>query len=179
MFWLYLVLGILGGLILIIVLIGFASPRFAKMERSIEINTTPEKVYAQTITPRNFVENWSPWTKRDLNAVQSYSGPESGVGSHYKWSGNKKTVGSGSMEIIDIIENKKVNHRLVFDGRGESQVAVLIDKISDDKVKVTWNFLSDNKNNPIGRLFGRMMDKFLGPDYEEGLKNLKTYLEKN
>jgi hypothetical protein len=42
---------------------------------------------------------------------------------------------------------------------------------------VTWDFESDNGLNPMSRIFGKMMDKFLGPDYQNGLNKLKTVCE--
>ncbi len=175
---LFIILGIVGGLILLVILFGFLSPRHVKMERSIEIKSTPEKTFEQMIDLKNFVYNWSPWTEMDPNAEQKFAGTERNIGSIYTWKGDKKKVGSGSMEIISFETNKNVVSRLKFDGRGESDVAFYIQDSGNGMIKVTWDFRADNKNNPIARIFGRMMDKFLGPDYERGLKKLKVFLEK-
>ena len=43
---------------------------------------------------------WSPWEGLDPQQSRTYTGPDSGVGAHYAWSGNKK-VGSGTMEVIE------------------------------------------------------------------------------
>jgi hypothetical protein len=175
---LFILLGIIGGLILLVIIFGFLSSRHVKMEKSIEITTTAEKAFEQMIDTKNFVYNWSPWTEMDPNAEQRFSGPDRSVGSIYTWKGDKKKVGSGSMEIISFETNKNVISRLKFDGRGESDVAFYIQDIGNGSVKVTWDFKADNKFNPIARIFGRFMDKFLGPDYERGLKKLKVFLEK-
>ena len=50
------------------------------------------------------------------------------------------------------------------------------DKIQDLE-NFPWDFKGDMGMNPAGRLMGRMMDKFLGPDYEKGLDNLKKSCE--
>lgn len=126
---------------------------------------------------KNFVYNWSPWTEMDPKAEQVFSGPERKVGSLYKWKGEKKKVGSGSMEIISFKENENVISKLIFDGRGNSEVGFYIKSLGNGELRITWDFNSDNGNNPIARIFGRMMDKFLGPDYERGLKKLKTFCE--
>lgn len=178
MFWLYLVLGIIGGLILLVVIIGFASPRYTYMKRSIEINSSAQKAFDSVNNLKSFVDHVSPWTGMDPNAIMKFTGPEAGVGSHYAWEGDRKKVGKGTMEITSVENNKKVVSRLIFQGRGEADVAFIIEEKDANTVNVTWDFSADNKNNPIGRIFGRMMDKFLGPDYEKGLKRMKEYLEK-
>ena len=36
---------------------------------------------------------------------------------------------------------------------------------------------TDMGKNPIGKFFGLMMDKMVGPDFERGLNNLKSLCE--
>jgi len=175
---LLIILGSIGGLVLLILIFGFLSPRHAYMDRSIEINSSPEKAFEQMIDLKKFVFNWSPWTEMDPTAEQKFSGNEIGVGSIYKWKGDKKKVGSGSMEIISMEVNKNVVSKLAFDGRGNSEVTFHIHDNKNGTIKVIWDFKADNGFNPFARIFGRMMDKFLGPDYEKGLKKLKDYCEK-
>lgn len=174
---LLIILIILGATIAMIVILGFMSPRIARFERSTEINATPEKVFEQCNSLRNFVNNWSPWTEKDPNLKQTYSGKENGVGAMYSWDGDKKKVGAGTMEITDSVLNRSVTTHIEFNGRGRADATWTIENISG-KVKVTWDFVADNGNNPVARIFGRMMEKFMGGDYEYGLKKLKSHCEK-
>ena len=57
----YILIGV-GILIAIVTIFGFASPRFATMERSVVINADAAKVYSQVNNLKNFVDHWSPWT---------------------------------------------------------------------------------------------------------------------
>lgn len=173
---LLIILIILGSIITIITIFGFMSPRIARFERSTEINASPEKVFEQMNSLKNFVNNWSPWTEKDPNMKQTYTGKETGTGAIYSWDGNKKTVGQGTMEITNSVANKSVTTHLKFMGRGEADATWTIEN-ANGKVKVTWDFVSDNGNNPVARIFGRMMDKFMGGDYEYGLKKLKEHCE--
>lgn len=168
----------LGAIVIVILIFGFLSPRYAHFERSIEIDSSEEKVFEQMNSLKNFVHHWSPWTAKDPNSKMVFSGAETGKGAKYSWEGNRKTVGKGTMEIILSESNSKVKTHIAFDGRGEADATWTMNKISDNKVKVTWDFHSDNKNNPIARIFGRMMEKFMGGDYEEGLQKLKSHCEK-
>ena len=47
-----------------------------------------------------------------------------------------------------------------------------------DGTHVTWSFDSDMGAGPIGRYFGLLMDRMVGPDFEGGLANLKALAEK-
>ena len=166
-----------GGLILLILLMGFSSPRIAKMERSVLINASAQTIWPYLNNLKLFVDNWSPWTEKDLNALHTYNNIEAGVGAHYSWKGESKKVGEGSMEIKVSEPMELVQVELKFKGRGDALAAWIIRDNGDGTCMVTWDFETDNGMNPIGRIFGRMMDKFLGPDYQNGLNKLKEVCE--
>lgn len=169
---------IIGSLIVLIVLFGFLSPRYARLHRSIEIKASPEVIWEQMIDLKNFVGNWSPWSKLDPNMKQEFSGSEKGLGARYFWSGDPKKVGEGTMEIIEVKEGKKVDTKIAFKGRGTAIACFILEDNGSGTCTVTWDFESDNGMNPIARIFGRMMEKFIGPDYEKGLRSLKDHCEK-
>ena len=165
-----------GGLILLLVLIGLMLPRQVRVERSVMISSTPDRVFPYLNNLKNFVNEWSPWTEKDPNMKQSFSGPDSGVGAHYEWVGDKKKVGTGKMTISKSEENKLVVTDLDFGKRGKATARWILDT-EGDKVKVTWDLDTDMGGNPIGRYFGLMMDKWVGGDYEHGLNKLKAKVE--
>jgi carbon monoxide dehydrogenase subunit G len=168
---------IIGGLLLLILLIGFTSPQVAKMERSVTIKATPDKIWPYLNNLKSFVDNWSPWTVKDPNANHNYNDIEAGVGALYTWKGEPKKVGEGSMEIKTSEPMELVKVLLQFKGRGDAMAGWIIRDNGDGTTMVTWDFESDNGMNPISRIFGRMMDKFLGPDYQNGLNKLKAICE--
>lgn len=171
-----IILSAVGVLILLLLLIGFTSPRVATMERSILIKASENDIFPYLNNLKSFVDHWSPWTEKDPNAKHVYNEIAKGIGAHYSWKGEPKKVGEGSMEIIESELNKRVKTLLNFKGRGAAFAAWTV-KNAGDHSKVTWNFESDNGMNPVGRIFGRFMDKFLGPDYEKGLNKLKEVIE--
>jgi carbon monoxide dehydrogenase subunit G len=175
---LVLILVIIGGIIVTFILIGFLLPRNVQMSRSIEIDADSAKIFAQVNNMKNFVNNWSPWTEKDPNAKHEYSGATEGVGAKYNWVGDRKKVGTGSMEILESTPNSYVKAALNFGRQGTAFADYTLEDVNG-KTKVTWGFDGDMGTNPIARYFGLMMDKFLGPDYENGLKKLKTYCEQN
>ncbi len=68
------------------------------VERSTTIDAAPERVYEQLADFHQW-RSWSPWEDLDPDLQRDYSGPESGTGAVYRWSGNRK-AGSGRMEIV-------------------------------------------------------------------------------
>jgi len=175
---LFIALYVLGGLVALVLLVGFTSPRVARLKRSIEFAAAPGKVFPYLNNLRRFVEQWSPWSEKDPAAKHVFNEVAEGVGAGYSWVGEPKKVGSGSMEIRESEPDRRVKTHLSFKGRGEADAGWTIEDLGGGRVRVTWDFEADNGMNPIGRIFGRMMDKFLGPDYEKGLAKLKSLCER-
>lgn len=167
---------VLLSLAFIVSVIGLLMPRKAYMKREIEIAADKQVVFEYANSLKKFVEHWSPWTEKDPNMETTYDGPEEGVGAIYSWKGDPKKVGYGTMKITGSEEPNRVTSFLSFGGRGDADVSVIIEG-QNKKLMVTWEYSADNGFNPIARIFGSMMDKFLGPDFEQGLKNLKQVCE--
>ena len=109
--------------------------------------------------------------------MHEYNDVSEGVGAYYSWKGEPKKVGEGSMEIKTSEAMELVKVYLQFKGRGDAMAGWIVRDNGDGTTMVTWDFESDNGMNPISRIFGRMMDKFLGPDYQNGLNKLKSVCE--
>ena len=79
-------LKIIGIIVLVIILIivgyGMTLSGESRVERSIVINSSANKVFNEVNTFNNILE-WSPWTKIDPETEYEYSGPEYGLGA--KW----------------------------------------------------------------------------------------------
>jgi uncharacterized protein YndB with AHSA1/START domain len=174
---LLIIVSILVGLIFLVAIIGWCLPRYTKMQRSIIFNSTPEAVFPYLESLKMFVEHWSPWTDKDANMTATFNAVESGEGAVYEWKGDRKKVGSGRMSIVKVFPNEKVETVLEFQGQGQAEVNMIVKPITETTVEVIWDFKSDNKNSPVARIFGAMMDKFLGPDFEKGLEKLKETVE--
>ena len=171
-----IVLSVIGGIIFLVLVFGFLSPRMATVQRSVQVNATAEEVFPYLNNLKMFVDHWSPWTEKDPSAAHEYNDIAEGVGAFYSWKGEPKKVGEGSMKIVESETNKRVKTHLHFKGRGDAFASFIVDEAGDG-IKVTWDFESDSGMNPISRIFGRFMDKFLGPDYENGLSKLKAKME--
>lgn len=108
---------------------------------------------------------------------KTYSGPDSGVGAKYAWSGNRK-VGQGSMEITDASEPSSVGIALEFlkPFKASNTTRFSLEPAGEGTA-VTWTMTG--RNTLMIRIMGifRSMDKMVGPDFERGLERLKSVAE--
>lgn len=120
--------------------------------------------------------SWSPWEDADPNLVRTYTGPESGVGAHYAWRGNRK-AGAGSMEIVADAAHE-IGIRLTFEKpfAAVNMVTFTLDPIGAG-TRVSWR-MTGTRGGLFG-LVGRVlpMDKLIGKDFDRGLARLKSVAE--
>lgn len=167
------------GIILAIILIAAAVvipflPSHAHMERSIVINAEPSKVFTMLNSFKNF-NSWSPWAAIDPNTKYEFTGPESGVGAQMNWKSDHSDVGNGTQKIVESEENKRIKNEMTFEGFDGKSYAELILMPQGTGTKVTWTYDGDMKG--VSKVFGLLMDSFLGPVYEQGLTKLKDVTE--
>ena len=167
------------GVILIVIIVGIGLTGMllsgeAKMERSIVINAPVEKVYGELNTFNNIFE-WSPWMKMDPNMKTQFSGPEYGVGARYEWQSEEPNVGNGSQVITESRENEYVKTEMDFGVPGENYAEYILEP-TDGGTKVTWTYYGQTPEFAM-KFMMLGIDSFLGPQYEQGLADLKTYIE--
>ena len=161
-------------LVLAVLAITVILPRNIAVEREIVIETSADKIYPHINNLKKW-QKWNPWLAKDPDMKITYEGPEAGVGAKYAWV--SETQGSGNMEITKVAENRMIETALKFDGQGDSQAIFTLEKAGENKTKVIWHLASDMGANPIGKVFGMFMDGMVGPDFEDGLKRMKTTVE--
>ena len=152
-------------------------PDHFRIERSITIQSTPDKVFP-LINNFHQWEAWSPWEKVDPQIKRSYSGAPQGTGAIYEWSGNKN-IGQGRMEITESASPAKVTIKLDFITPFEAHNAVdfvLTPQGNSTRVTQAMYGPSPFVSKLMGLVFN--MDKMVGDKYEEGLANLKALAER-
>jgi hypothetical protein len=113
----------------------------------------------------------------DPGMARTFSGPESGVGAMYGWSGNKQ-VGTGKMEILGSVPPQTIVIALDFLAPFEAHnTAEFTLTPAGDSTEVTWTMRGPNTF--LGKVMSVFvsMDKLVGPDFEQGLANLKAVAE--
>jgi len=160
-------------LIVIVVAVGFLLPSTIHIERSTVIQAPASAVFPYLNNYRLF-NSWSPWAKKDPNTRYTYTGPESGVGAKLSWDGPE--VGQGSQQIIESEADRRVKVTLDFGEMGQATATFTL-QAEGDGTRVVWAFDEAFGNNLLARYFGLVLEKFIGPDYEQGLANLKGVVE--
>jgi hypothetical protein len=144
--------------------------------RSTTIAAAPERVHG-LIDDFHAWRAWSPWEDVDPNLHRDFSGPESGVGAHYAWEGNRK-AGKGSMEIVSSTP-ERIGVRISFEKpmKATNDVAFELTPSGGTTTDVTWRMTGAPKG--FAGLFTKVvsMDRLVGKDFEKGLAQLKVAAE--
>jgi len=170
---------IVVGIIVLIILAGFLFPGKISVERSITIKAPVEMVYDQ-VNNLHFWEKWSPWHKIDTAMGLTYNAGGIGKGASYTWTSNHKSVGNGTLTIIDSKPFEFINTEMDFGEQGKGSANFKFIQ-TDNGVVVSWDMHSDIGNNPIGRWFGLLMKGSIENAYDRGLADIAAecdYLQK-
>jgi uncharacterized protein YndB with AHSA1/START domain len=172
--WIFLIIVLLVAAVLIY---GAMQPSRFSIFREANIKASPAEVFKQLNDFRHWAA-WSPWEKMDPNLQRSFTGATTGVGAKYAWVGNKK-VGEGSMEITESEPSRRMQLDLHFlkpfqaDNVTEFSLAP-----ADGGTHVKWEMRG---HTPFMLRLMKIfmdMDKMVGKDFEAGLANLKSLVEK-
>lgn len=160
------------ALVIAILIITIAlQPGEFRVERSATLDASPAALFEQVNHHHKFAL-WNPWLELDPNVVNTYSGPESGVGATCSWKGNRN-VGAGSSTIIESKPNELVRMRMEWlePMQGTSTVDFTFTPEAD-KTVVTWAMYGPQSF--IGKAVSLVMDceKMCGPQFEKGLISL-------
>ncbi len=159
----------------------FLLPSEVHVERSITIDRPPATVFAVLNGFRLF-DQWSPWAERDPGARFETSGPDRGAGARLAWEGDPQLVGTGYQQITLSQPYRRIEVDLDFGEQGEAEAYYDLEPVGEG-VEVTWGFDSDLTagrgfiDGLIGRYLGLFFDRWIGADYEQGLRSLKALVE--
>ncbi|MBP7510652.1 MAG: GyrI-like domain-containing protein [Bacteroidia bacterium] len=170
------------SILVILILVSFFLPNENSIERSIQINAKPSNVF----TPINNLKlwtNWSPWHHLDTNTQYTYNEIETGKGAKYIWKSNHFEVGNGTLTIENAALDSFVDIVLEMNNAGKGYARFLLTP-NDSGTFVKWSFYKSSKDMPFfmvpfAKLMLPFMDKFIGTNFENGLKYLKKHVESN
>jgi uncharacterized protein YndB with AHSA1/START domain len=146
-----------------------------RVERSALIDAQPDAIFAAVNDFRRWTD-WSPYEKMDAQMDKTYSGPASGKGAAYAWVGKK--AGSGRMEILTSEPSSRIVIQLDFSKPFVAHnTAEFTFEKQGARTRVTWAMTGPTTlmSKVMGIFFS--MDKLVGPQFEEGLANLRVVAE--
>jgi len=165
----------------ILVIVGLYLPPAVHVERRIAIDRPASSVFTLLNDFSTYPE-WSPWSERDPETVYTYSGPASGTGARMAWNGDPRLVGRGWQEITESRPWSLIRMQLEFDQMGKASSYFQLEPLKSG-VLLTWGFdmeLAAGQEFFSGlmmRYFGLFFDRWIGTDYEQGLKRFKAFAE--
>lgn len=173
-----IILSLLVLIILLLITALFVDGNYA-VKKEITINQSNQVVFTYISHLKNQA-NYGVWNKIDPKMKKTYTGIDSTVGFTYAWQSNNENVGVGLQRITKIIPNKRIELDLEFKVpfEAKNKTFMTCQPINAQQTKVEWGF-SGKYNYPMNILNLFMdMDKMVGKDFDQGLKNLKEILEK-
>lgn len=144
------------------------------LSRSTRIQADPAHVHALLDDFREW-QKWSPWEGLDPNLSREYTGPDHGVGSTYRWSGNKK-AGEGEMRMTGSTPSGVVVDLEFIKPFKAVNVTTFDLAPTGDATDVTWT-MTGTRNAVMGVMGALYFDKAIGRDFERGLAGLKQEAE--
>lgn len=170
-----LVVIVIIALIAGILIYASTKPDIFRVERSISIKASPEKIFPLI----NDFHSWQAWTpyNKDPAMKKIYSGSDSGKGARYAWEGNKD-VGVGDIAISESTPPNKLVFDLhmikPFEARNVAEINL---NATGDSTTVTWSLV--DKHNLMLKTISLFinLDNTIGKDFEAGLANLKAIAE--
>jgi len=171
-----IILSIIGGLIVLLLLIALISPKKYSVSRELVINRPRMDVFNYARLIKN-QEKYSVWVMRDPNVNIVYKGTDGTVGAMSSWKSENKNVGVGEQEIKKIKEGESIETEIRFEKPFKSTGYgwTILNDDGAGMTKVTTRFYGYSKY-PFNAM-NFMMDKMLGKDILQNLKNMKSNLE--
>jgi hypothetical protein len=102
----------LAIIVVVFVIVVALQPAEYRVVRIASVSAPPAVVFAQVNDLHKF-QTWSPFTKLDVAAKNTFEGPPAGIGALLIWAGNAQ-VGEGRMRITESRPNDLIRMKLDF-----------------------------------------------------------------
>lgn len=164
-----------GALVAVALVVPAFLPKEHHVERSIEI-AKPIGTVFNVVKDYDYYKKWNPWSKIEPTAKSELSGnPPGEIGSRWSWEG--KEVGKGSLTLVEFVPNESIKGKLEFLAPFEAQSWDLwkFQEMEGGMTQVTW--INEGESSYLMRYMVPSMDGMLGPQFEQGLADLKALIE--
>ncbi len=139
------------------------------IKKSTLIGAPVEKIY-NTLSDFNQWQVWSPWLIMEPEASVKVAEDAKS----YEWEGDR--IGTGNMKILSESANRSIDYDLTFLKPWKSTAKVRFElNPQGEHTEVVW--LMDSSLPFFMFWMKKMMEAFVGMDYDRGLAMLKDYME--
>jgi uncharacterized protein YndB with AHSA1/START domain len=160
-------------LVAAVLLYAVTRPDTFSLQRSTVIAAPPEKVFV-LISDLKAFNTWNPFALKEPTAKIQYEGATDGPGAAYSWQG--RAMGSGRLEVVEVVAPTKVVMRLDFKKPTQAthRVEFTLAPQGAQATQVTWAMSGSTPY--LSKLMTTFvsMDKVMGGEFEAGLANLKV-----
>lgn len=164
------------ALIAAILVLAAAKPAIFRIQRSINVETSPGKVFALINDFHNWT-SWAPQDQEDPTMHRSYAGSPSGNGAISDWD-STGTAGKGRMSIVDSIPDKRIAIKVDFVKPFEvHNINEFTLEPAGAFTSVTWTMQGTNLYVMKLMSIFTNMDRLVGKHFDRGLANLKKAAE--
>ena len=172
---LIIILLVISGIIALLFIIPLFMKKQHYVKREIVINAPVQKVFSFLRMLEN-QEKFNKWASVESDRKKEFKGTDGTVGFIYAWSGGKK-AGQGEKEIMNIIENKKIETEIRFIKPIAVSASAIFETeaLSDNQTKVS--FINCGKLKYPLNLLIPMAEKNFAKDLEGSLATLKSIME--
>jgi hypothetical protein len=141
-------------------------PRDVTVTRTGLVPATPEAIVALAASNTGY-QRFNPYLSSDPDLRIDPFGPESGVGSGFRFDGRE---GKGQ-QTVSRVEDSAVHYAIDLGAMGQPTQRI---SAADQgaRSEVTWTMHADLGLNPIARVMGLFKDRMVGPTFERGLQNM-------
>ncbi|MDK7741640.1 MULTISPECIES: SRPBCC family protein [Helcobacillus] len=146
------------------------------MTRTAHTTATPDQVMPLILDFHEW-ELWSPWEGLDPQLNRRCTGPDSGVGAKYGWSGNA-TAGEGTMEITAATDTSAdIALHFTKPFTADNRVRIAVPPSASGGSDLTWTMSGEN-TLPARFFFAVFrMEKTLAKQFDRGLAQLAAVVE--
>jgi len=173
------ILIVLIGIVILFLIIGFFAKRDYTAYREVVINK-PKAVVFEYLKLLKNQNKWSAWGSLDPNMSTKFTGTDGTKGFISAWESNQKNVGAGEQEILKIVEGERIDYEIRFlkPFKSTSWAFLTVASVNGNQTLVHWEFTGNMKFPMNLMLIFMNIEKMIGNDFNKGLQNLKTILEK-
>jgi effector-binding domain-containing protein len=162
-----------GGLLVLLIVIGFLLPSRSQVENDILIDARVATTFALLNDFRQ-VSKWSPILEGDPNAKIDFSGPRRGVGASIAWNG--LIIGQGRQIILESVPYERIAVQFEPGDRSPATATFTLSP-EGDMTRVAWLHQTDHGFNLVGRYFGLVQSTIFGHEQQDGLTRLRELAE--
>ncbi|WP_299866208.1 SRPBCC family protein [uncultured Hoeflea sp.] len=157
-----------AAVIAILVAGSYLLPRHIEVTRTATLPVKPEAVMALAASNIGY-QRFNPYLSADPALKIEAFGPETGVGSGFRFDGKD---GKGTQTVAEVTPGS-VTYAIDLGAMGTPTQRLAVEAAGDG-ARVIWSLRADMGMNPVFRVFGLFMDRMIGKTFEQGLRNIKT-----